>query len=159
LFPGLAHVSALQKEGLPIWDAFGWERVIAYIFILLVLADAIAMAQVSGSVGPTAVKGAGSYVDLSGETKSGVPTTTQHSCDPPALKTIERLHIRTLTSTPFQPRILMNGIGKPSIFTGIPRILPLPACFPGDLMHQPLINLAALLLDPSAYRPDGPWNV
>ena len=29
----------------------------------------------------------------------------------------------------------------------MPRILPLPLCFPGDLMHQPLINLAALLLD------------
>ena len=39
------------------------------------------------------------------------------------------------------------GIGKPSIFDGIPRILPLPTCFAGDLMHQPLINLASLLLD------------
>ena len=30
LFPSLAHLSALQKEGLPIWDTFSRERVIAY---------------------------------------------------------------------------------------------------------------------------------
>ena len=40
-----------------------------------------------------------------------------------------------------------TGIGKPSIFAGIPQTLPLPTCFPGDVMHQPLINLAALLLN------------
>ena len=33
------------------------------------------------------------------------------------------------------------------MLSGIPRALRLPSCFPGDLMHQPLINLAALLLD------------
>ena len=46
-----------------------------------------------------------------------------------------------------------TGIGKPSIFAGIPRTLPLPTCFPGDLMHQPLINVAALLLDLWCARP------
>jgi hypothetical protein len=50
------------------------------------------------------------------------------------------LHARTR-------RRLDSGIGKPSIFDGIPRMLPLPTCFAGDLMHQPLINLAHLLLD------------
>jgi len=39
------------------------------------------------------------------------------------------------------------GISKPSIFDGIPRTLKLPTCFAGDLMHQPVINLVALLFD------------
>jgi hypothetical protein len=47
-----------------------------------------------------------------------------------------------------------SSIGKPSIFSHIPLILPFPTCFPGDLMHQPLINLAALLLDLWCVRPE-----
>jgi hypothetical protein len=47
-----------------------------------------------------------------------------------------------------------SGIGKPSIFDGIPRILQLPTCFAGDLMHQPVINIAALLFDLWCARPD-----
>ena len=68
----------------------------------------------------------------------------------------------------YRRRRLNTGIGKPSIFDAIPRILPLPTCFPGDIMHQPLINLAALLLDLWCARPgardhdqltDWPWAV
>jgi len=45
------------------------------------------------------------------------------------------------------------GISKPSIFDGIPCTLKLPTCFAGDLMHQPVINLAALLFDLWCARP------
>jgi len=47
LFPGLSHVSALQKEGLRVWDAHYRKVVISLIFLLLVLADAVAMAELS----------------------------------------------------------------------------------------------------------------
>ena len=57
LFPGLAHVAALQREGLPIWDAYHRQRTLAFIFLLLVLVDAVAMAQLSGSVGHHGRKG------------------------------------------------------------------------------------------------------
>ena len=57
LFPGLAHISALQKEGLPIWDALNKEAALTSLFILLVLVDTIAMTQVSGSVGHHGCKG------------------------------------------------------------------------------------------------------
>lgn len=57
LFPGLAHISALQREGLPLWDAYHQQRAIAFLFLLLVLADAVAMAQLSGSVGHHGQKG------------------------------------------------------------------------------------------------------
>jgi len=57
LFPGLAHVSALQKEGLPVWDAYRQMVVISILFVLLVLADAVAMKDLSGSVGHHGWKG------------------------------------------------------------------------------------------------------
>ena len=50
----------------------------------------------------------------------------------------------------------------------MPRVLSLPTCFAGDLMHQPLINLTALLFDLWCERPDArdqdrssvwPWAV
>jgi len=68
----------------------------------------------------------------------------------------------------YRRRRFNTGIGKPSIFDAIPRILPLPTCFAGDIMHQPLINLAALFLDLWCARPgardydrfsDWPWAV
>ena len=55
--------------------------------------------------------------------------------------------ISSRSNTNFNRHRYDTGIGKPSIFDGIPRILHLPTCFAGDLMHQPLINLAALLFD------------
>ena len=57
LFPGLAHVAALQREGLPIWDAYRQQCALAFIFLLLVLADAVAMAHLSRSVGHHGRKG------------------------------------------------------------------------------------------------------
>ena len=51
LLPSLAHVSALQKEGLHIWDGYDSVAVISFLFLLLILADAVAMAKLSGSVG------------------------------------------------------------------------------------------------------------
>ena len=65
------------------------------------------------------------------------------------------------TNNEFRRRRFDTGIGKPSIFAGIPCTLPLPTCFPGDLMHQPLINLAALLLNLWCARPaarDYDWS-
>ena len=57
LFPGLSHLTALQKEGLPIWDAYHKERAISFLFLLLILADSVAMMELSGSVGHHGQKG------------------------------------------------------------------------------------------------------
>jgi len=51
------------------------------------------------------------------------------------------------TNAEYGRRRLETGIKKASIFNGIPRILELPTCFPGDVMHQPVINLTALMLE------------
>ena len=51
LFPGMAHVSAVQHEGLHIWDTCYQRHAVSFIFLLLVLVDTITMTQLSGSVG------------------------------------------------------------------------------------------------------------
>ena len=192
LFPGLAHVSALQREGLHIWDAYHQHHAVSLLFLLLVLADAIAMAQLSGSVGHHGRKGCRLLCGLIGRNKTHgshyypallrpngfenhrtsshpdvdinvlpIPTSQGYRSD--------LFHvIASRNDNNYKRRRLHTGIGKPSIFDGIPQILPLPTCFAGDLMHQPLLNLATLFIDLWCARPDArswdrtsvwPWAV
>lgn len=192
LFPGVAHVSALQKEGLPIWDALNREHQLSMIFILLVLADSIGMGDVSGSVGHHGHKGCRLLCGFIGRNKIRGPhyypallrpdgferhRTSRHpdvdvnELPIPDPVKYNRDLIEVITSpnqTQYEKRRFDTGIGKPSIFARLPRILPPPTCFGGDLMHQPLINLTTLLLDLWCARPDArafdsasdwPWAV
>ena len=178
LFPGLAHVSALQREGLHIWDGYNRRRALAFIFLLLVLADAVAMAELSGSVGHHGLKGCRLLCGFAGRNKTHgahyYPALLQpHGFENHRTSSHPDNDINTLpdpdpeqyrkdlyhvvssqSKTDHRRRRLHTGISKPSIFDGIPRILNLPTCFAGDLMHQPIINLAALLLDLWCARPD-----
>ena len=192
LFPGLAHLSALQTEGLPIWDAHTPERAISLLFLLLVLADAMGMAELSGSVGHHGRKGCRLLCGLTGRNKirgahyypallrphrfedhrtSSHPDININDLPFPNEREykIDLFHvIESQNQRDYERRRFNTGIGKPSIFTRIPRILPLPTCFAGDIMHQPIINLAALLFDLWCERPaarnydpvsDWPWAV
>ena len=192
LFPGLAHVSALQREGLPIWDAYHRRRAVAIIFLLLVLADAVAMALLSGAVGHHGRKGCRLLCRLVGRNKRHGPhyypallrpngfedhrTSSHPDVDinhlptptPQEYKSDLFRVISSGTNAEYKRRRFDTGIGKASIFDGIPRILPLPTCFAGDVMHQPLLNLTDLLLDLWCARPDArdhdrfsvwPWAV
>ena len=177
LFPGLAHIAALQREGLPIWDAYRRQHTLTFIFLLLVLADAIAMAQLSRSVGHHGRKGCRLLCGFIGRNKAqgahyypallrpisfGNHRSSSHPdadinslpiADPKEYKTDLFYIISAGTENEFKRRRYDTGIGKPSIFAGISHILPIPTCFAGDLMHQPLINLATLLLDLWCARP------
>jgi hypothetical protein len=171
LFPGLAHVSALQKEGLRLWDSYNQRLVLSFIILFLVLADAVAMAKLSGSVGHHGRKGCRLLCDLKGRNKKrgahyypallrptdcdDNPSASHPDIDintlPPPNPEVYRRNLNYLLSSPNKnerkQRRLQTGIAKPSIFDGLPRILALPGCFPGDLMHQPVINLPGLLFD------------
>jgi len=177
LFPGLAHVSALQREGLNIWDAYHRRRALSYLFLLLVLADAVAMAQLSGSVGHHGRKGCRLLCGLIGRNKihgshyypallrpngfDAHRTSSHPDIDINALPVPTPRQYRTDlfhvlssgTNAEHERRRFHTGIGKPSIFSGMTRILPLPTCFAGDLMHQPILNLANLLFDLWCARP------
>jgi hypothetical protein len=192
LFPGLAHLSALQKEGLPIWDAYTRERALSFLFLLLVLADSMAMMELSGSVGHHGRKGCRLLCGFTGRNKTRgshyYPAllrpfgfedhrTSSHNDVPvdslpvpdPAIYQTELFNVIGARSQRNYEKLRFNsGIGKPSVFARLPRILPLPTCFAGDVMHQPLINLAALLFDLWCARPaardydhasDWPWAV
>jgi hypothetical protein len=192
LFPGLAHVSALQKEGLPIWDSFSRKRAISFLFVLLVLADSVAMEMLSGSVGHHGRKGCRLLCGFIGRNKVRGPHYYPALLRPDGFEEhrtsshpdvrLDQLPvpnandyrqdlfyvIAATSKTNYEDRRFETGIGKASIFTRIPRILPLPTCFGGDIMHQPLINLCGLLLDLWCVRPaarekdsesDWPWGV
>ena len=176
-FPGLAHVSALQKEGLPIWDAYHNERFVSFLFLLLVLADSVAMAELSGSVGHHGRMGCRLLCGLIGRNKhqgahyypallkptgfDNHPTSAHDDIDvnklpvPSPEEYKENLFyvITSRNKTDHEDRRFNTGISKPSIVMGIPRVLPLPTCFAGDLMHQPLLNLGSLFIDLWCARP------
>ena len=73
LFPGLAHVSAVQKEGLRIWDSLNNLHFKSFLFLLLVLMDAVASAQVSGAVGHHGKKGCQVFCGFTGCNKPSGP--------------------------------------------------------------------------------------
>ena len=170
LFPGLAHVSAIQKEGLHLWDGYNRMAAISLIFVLLALADAVGMAEVSGSVGHHGRKGCRLLCELIGRNKPKGshyypallrPDGVRHAtCTHPDIN-IENLppvdpekyrdnlnHVLTSPSeVVYRQRRLETGIRKASIFDGLRRILSPPTCFPGDIMHQPVINLTALMFE------------
>ena len=170
LFPGLAHVSAVQKEGLHIWDSLNNVHFECFLFLLLVLTDAVASAQVSGAVGHHGKKGCRVFCGLAGRNKPGGPhyypvllrpldsddTSPNHpdidinnlpDADPSIYQEELKYVMSSSTEAEYRRRRLETGIRKMSIFGGIPRILRLPTCFPGDIMHQPVINLTALMFE------------
>ena len=170
LFPGLAHTSALQKEGLRIWDGYNEATFVCFVYILLVLADAVAAADVSGSVGHHGRRGCRIFCGLYGRNKPGGPhyypvllrpadsnkDGSNHpdfdinnlpEVDPSLYQDNLSYVCESPNEAEYRRRRLETGIRKASIFDGVPRILRLPTCFPGDIMHQPVINLTALMFE------------
>ena len=186
LFPGLAHVSALQREGMRVYDSYHRRVVASLVFFLLALADAIAMAELSGSVGHHGRRGCRLLCEFPGRNKPGgshyypvllrpfnvnsslqdpnnnflTPSLANPSRDhpdidinnlPPADPLKYRTDLRSVLTSrnnvQYQQRRLETGIRKASIFDCLSRTLTPPTCFPGDIMHQPVINLTALMFD------------
>ena len=170
LFPGLAHASALQKEGLHVWNGHNKAEFICFVFLLLVIMDAVAAADVSGSVGHHGKRGCRIFCGLYGRNKPGGPhyypvllrpldSSREGSNHPDfdinnlpnANASLYREQLNYVRTSPneaeYRRRRLETGIRKASIFDGLPRILHLPTCFPGDIMHQPVINLTALMFE------------
>ena len=73
LFPGLAHVSAVQREGLRLYDSYHCKVVTSQVFVLLALADCIGMAELSGSVGHHGRRGCRLLCEFEGCNKLGGP--------------------------------------------------------------------------------------
>ncbi|KAL6305364.1 hypothetical protein BKA93DRAFT_816991 [Sparassis latifolia] len=155
LFPGLHHVTALQNEGLAIWDASQDVTFKSHPWIFLAEADAIGAPELTGY-------GCRNRCGRKGRRKPGGSHyyAVEHGCDDddyepsdlptasPAQYKQDLLSIQALTSTSnYEARRLETGLSKSSIFCGLAPscTLPVPLLFPGDIMHLFGINIPDLL--------------
>ena len=169
-FPGLYHLSALQNEGLVVWDARDQKLHRDDPFLIFATADAVGIADVSGSAGHHAKHGCRLMCEFPGRHKPGtghyypvllkpnncnnrpgcnhndIDINTISGPDDEKYKANLHLLLSSTNSDQYKNHRRETGISKPSIFQGLHRILPLPKCFPGDIMHQPVINLCDLLI-------------
>jgi len=169
LFPGLYHISALQKEGLQIWDALNQTYFQAMLIYWLTSADGPGSVHVSGLVGHKGVCACQLFCGLKGRRLEGKPThylaflkPNNYSipgCDhdnltPSAIKNGSSLdypkkcaYLLKSTGSNYKTCRRETGISCPSILLGLqPQgIISVPATFGGDAMHCLILNLGEIL--------------
>ncbi|GBE89768.1 hypothetical protein SCP_1700930 [Sparassis crispa] len=169
LFPGLGHLMALQKDGLYIWDASDEHTFRSNPFLAMVTADGPGMAHVNGLVGHHGAQGCRLYCPLKGRHKAGGPhyypallkpvDYEVDGCDhddvswrtlmplSPEQYAENLVYVRTSPNdTQYKARRKQTGIAKPSILSGLSRILLPPTCCALDLMHLASLNIPDLLI-------------
>jgi hypothetical protein len=165
LFAALYHISALQREGLRIWDASTQTHIPRSIPFIFVTADGPAMAMVSGMVGHSGKFGCRLYCGLPGRHRERdghyFPAMLKpnnydiagcdhdditFSClkryqqDVPSRysRNLQRL-LGANNLSQYKDRRLETGLCKQTILSGLQEGLGIPNIFPLDIMH--LINL------------------
>jgi len=141
---------------------------VSQVFFYLLCADAVALAPLSGLVGHHGKNGCRIYCSMPGRNKHKQPIYYP-ACYKPSDRNVLGSHpdipINALTvgcedryetnlrylkaatsKTGYEERRKETGICKPSLFSGLPRSLPVPKCFCLDIMHLPALNLPELLL-------------
>jgi len=171
LFPGFHHLAAIQKEGLNVWDGKDSREFISRPFLHLGGADGPGSVHFTGLVGHHGAFPCRLYCDLKGRHVPGaghyypalhkplnytVAGSDHPDVDPDSitggspgeyhrnlLYLLESRHI-----TEYKERRKQTGIAYPSLFGGLPSTSrqPIPAGFPGDSMHGPMLNMGDLLL-------------
>ena len=175
LFRGIHHLSALQHEncgsGLSMWDALEGQTIRSRIIFALSTADALGMAETDGRVGHHGAHGCRLGCPMKGRHK---PHTghyfaahlrpnhySVHDCNHPDIDIrnlgalscdiYQRDLSKVITSTDqhdYERNRKETGISKPTILSGLVSdlMVPVPRCFPLDLMHLLFINLGELLI-------------
>ncbi|KAF8805085.1 hypothetical protein BYT27DRAFT_7225102 [Phlegmacium glaucopus] len=172
LFPSLHHLSALQKEGLCMWDAIQQKIITSEPFLCLATADGPGMAYLNGLVGHHGKNGCRLFCTLPGRHKQGgthyYPALLKpnnysvQGCDHPDVDVYQlpsssvqdyeeklKYVMGSRTETQYKRRRLETGISKPSIFLGL---LPqhrfdIPGCFGSDIMHLASLNIPDLFIN------------
>jgi hypothetical protein len=170
LFSSLYHLSALQREGLPIWDAWRNQQFVAKPFLALATADGPAMAYLNGLVGHHGKFGCRLYCSVTGRHKGPhyYPALLKphnyniEGCNhgdlsyanlPSCSLDLYYRNLRYLMASPnetqYKRRRLETGISKPSIFLGLQegKTLRIPSCFGSDIMHLLSLNIPDLLIN------------
>lgn len=171
LYPSMHHVSAIQKEGLKIWDARRDIVFTSYIYLALATADGPGMTYLNGLNGHQGALGCRLYCLTPGRRKpngkgyypcllkpdnytvegcnhSDISATAIRSASKEVYLENLAYLMASASDTEYKARRRLTGISKPSLFSGLPekRILSIPGCFPADLMHLVALNLTDLLL-------------
>lgn len=176
IFVGLAHLSAIQKEGLRIWNASRDEVVISRPFLGAVGADSIGLAPIAGTVGHHGKYACRVHCDFKGRHKIGGThyygarlkpagfTVAGCAHDDVDLDTLLASHsteastarynkdldfvCQAQNKAQYEKRRLETGLCKPSIFSGLPakHTLGVPALFVLDIMHLPALNIPDLII-------------
>ena len=175
LYRGLHHLSALQREnngaGLRMWDAATSKIIESRIILALSTADAVGITELDGRVGHHGARGCRLGCQMKGRHK---PHTghyyavhlrpneyTVQDCNH---RDIDIRNLSIPSSVDYQRDLLKvvssqdprnyqinrkeTGISKPTILSGLVNSLmvPVPRCFPLDLMHLIFLNLGELLI-------------
>jgi hypothetical protein len=174
LYRSLQHLTALQKEGLRLWDASKNVIVTAHPFFALGAADGPGLTHLNGLVGHMGKNGCRLYCGVRGRRK---PRDSHYypallkplapydvdGCSHPDLDfedpdlfmpSVERyrehlrLLVRSRNETNYKANRLETGIVKPSIFLGLEekKCFPVPVCFGSDIMHHCSLNIPDLLI-------------
>jgi hypothetical protein len=171
-FPGLHHLAALQREGLPIWDCITNTVNICHPFFGLGTADGPGMTYLNGLVGHHGKNGCRLFCSLPGRRKRGksqyypaLSKPTNYSVegsdhpdinikDLPSMSSEDyeqklAFVVQSSSETQYKKRRLDTGIVKPSIFLGLNPChrLDLPGCFGSDIMHLAALNIPDLLIN------------
>ena len=172
LYPILYHISALQNEGLWIWDASTQTHISRSTPFIFVTADGPAMAMVSGMVGHSRRFGCRLYCGLTGRRrdrdghyypvmiKPDAYEVTGCDHDDITFSDLKRYRegvsaryndnlqrlLGAENQTQYKDRRLETGLCKQTILSGLRSGLGIPNIFPLDIMHLVNLNDPDLLL-------------
>ncbi|KAJ6494491.1 hypothetical protein C8R45DRAFT_1052932 [Mycena sanguinolenta] len=169
-FPTVHHLSALQREGLRIWNCETNEVFTSRPFLLLETADGPGLTYLNGLVGHHGAYGCRLYCALKGRHKEGAPTyypamnkpnnynvegCSHDDVDPRSIAGASESEYQqnlayvldSPNPTEYKVRRKQTGISKPSILSGLPRprSLGIPGSFGPDLMHWACLNWTELM--------------
>lgn len=171
LFPALYHISALQKEGLRIWDASRNLIINSRPLLFMATADAPGMVYLSGLVGHSGARGCRKYCKVPSRLKpdgshyypvlhlpNGLSTSGSTFPDiqldewDPYFSQKEYTDnlisvLSTESTTQYELVRRTTGISKPSLLMGLHLpLLGAPGSFPLDTMHLLSLNIPDLIL-------------
>ncbi|KDQ10433.1 hypothetical protein BOTBODRAFT_178102 [Botryobasidium botryosum FD-172 SS1] len=154
LYIGLHHLSALQREGLPMWDTLKKKVIDTNPYLALATADGPGLAMLDGTVGHTGALGAPCYYPAHLKPHNyNVAGCDHDSIDvsrPLPPRSIEEYEeklafvLASANQTQFELRRKQTGIAKPTIFSGILRRAKITDLFPLDIMHALNLNIPEL---------------
>ncbi|KAI0714436.1 hypothetical protein C8T65DRAFT_771783 [Cerioporus squamosus] len=169
LFPTFYHISAIQREGLMVWDALERHVMRQNLYVVFGTADTPGLVPLSGGVGHQGFLGCRTGCKQEGRSKPGGSTYYPAALKPhsytsrrgggndvdyrvapedvatrraryrEAIARIRAVH----NEADYLEERCLTGFGKPSIFLGLleGKFMPLPTCLPLDPMHLLAFNI------------------